>query len=76
MIYMELVKLLSNGHSPQIRRNGKLLVRMCRMRVTVWRMSANVGECIECRMYRVRGKGLANVGRMYRVRGEGLANVG
>ncbi len=37
---------------------------------------ANVGECIECQMYRVRGKGLANVGRMYRVRGEGLANVG
>ncbi len=29
---------------------------------------ANVGECIECRMYRVRGKGLANVGRMSRVR--------
>ena len=29
---------------------------------------ANVGECIECRMYRVREKGLANVGRMYRVR--------
>ena len=37
---------------------------------------ANVGECIECRMYRVRGKGLANVGRMYRVRGKWLANVG
>ncbi len=36
---------------------------------------ANVGECIECRMYRVRGKGLANVWRMYRVRGKGLANV-
>ncbi len=27
-------------------------------------------------MYRVRGKGLANVGRMYRVRGKWLANVG
>jgi hypothetical protein len=25
---------LSNGHSPQIRENGELLVRMCRMRVT------------------------------------------
>jgi hypothetical protein len=37
---------------------------------------ANVGECIECRMYRVRGKWLANVGRMYRVRGKWLANVG
>ena len=37
---------LSNGHSPQIRRNGELLVRM---RVTVWRMLANVSsvECIE-----------------------------
>ncbi len=32
------------------------------------------GECE--RMYRVRGKGLANVGRMYRVRGKGLANGG
>ena len=41
--------VVSNGHSPQIRRNGELLVRMCRMRVTVWRMSANVSsvECIE-----------------------------
>ncbi len=28
------------------------------------------------RMYRVRGKWLANVGRMYRVRGKCLANVG
>jgi hypothetical protein len=27
-------------------------------------------------MYRIREKGLANVGRMYRVRGKGLANVG
>ncbi len=26
--------IISNGHSPQIRRNGELLVRMCRMRVT------------------------------------------
>ncbi len=32
------------------------------------------GECE--RMYRVRGKWLANVGRMYRVRGKWLANVG
>ncbi len=36
---------------------------------------ANAGECIECRMCRVRGKGLANVWRMYRVRGKWLANV-
>ena len=28
------------------------------------------------RMYRVRGKWLANVWRMYRVRAKGLANVG
>ncbi len=46
---LKIGKIISNGHSPQIRRNGELLVRMCRMRVTVWRMSANVssGECIE-----------------------------
>ena len=46
---IEIVFFLSNGHSPQIRRNGELLVRMCRMRVTVWRMSANVSsvKCIE-----------------------------
>jgi hypothetical protein len=37
---------------------------------------ANAGECIECRMCRVRAKGLANVWRMYRVRAKGLANVG
>ena len=36
---------------------------------------ANAGECIECQMCRVRGKGLANVWRMYRVRGKWLANV-
>ncbi len=44
-----LVIELSNGHSPQIRQNGELLVRMCRMRVTFWRMLANVSsvECIE-----------------------------
>ena len=39
-------KKLSNGHSPQIRENGKLLVRMCRMRVTFFQKLplANVGE--------------------------------
>jgi hypothetical protein len=44
-----VASLLSNGHSPQICQNGELLVRMCRMRVTFWRMSANVSsvECIE-----------------------------
>jgi hypothetical protein len=39
---------LSNGHSPQIRQNGELLVRMCRMRVTFWRMSANVSASGHC----------------------------
>ena len=50
-IGLKLEPKLSNGHSPQIRRNGKLLVRMCRMWVTVWRMPANVSsvECIESR---------------------------
>ncbi len=40
------VLLLSNGHSPQIRENGELLVRMCRMRVTFFQKwpLANVGE--------------------------------
>ncbi len=44
-----LANLLSNDHSPQIRQNGELLVRMCRMRVSFWRMPANVSsiECIE-----------------------------
>jgi hypothetical protein len=69
---------LSNGHSPQICQNGKLLVRMCRGESHFsqkWRMS-NVSECIEsgemvgeCRANVSRqGKWLANVGRMYRVR--------
>ena len=41
--------LLSNGHSRQIRQNGELLVRMCRMRVTFWRMSGwrMSVECVE-----------------------------
>ncbi len=42
-------------------------------RVTFFSKMANV-ECE--RMYRVRGKWLANVGGMYRVRGKWLANVG
>ena len=44
-----LVFDVSNGHSRQIRQNGELLVRMCRMRVSFWRMPANVSsiECIE-----------------------------
>ncbi len=74
-----IVYILSNGHSPQIRRNGELLVRMCRMRVTVWRMSANVssveciesgekgwrmsGECIESGQSRAANVGASKIGR-------------
>ena len=70
---------LSNGHSPQIRQNGELLVRMCRMRVTVWRMSANVssveciesgekgwqmsGKCIESGQSRAANVGASKIGR-------------
>jgi hypothetical protein len=41
--------LLSNGHSPQIRQNGELLVRMCRGEPQKVSKSplANVSECIE-----------------------------
>ncbi len=61
---------LSNGHSPQIRENGKLLVRMC------WGEShfsqkwpfANVGESNESSQH-----GLANVGESSQ---KCLANVG
>jgi hypothetical protein len=42
---------LSNGHSPQICQNGKLLVRMCRG-------ESHFSQNVECeRMYRVRGNG-------------------
>jgi hypothetical protein len=64
---------LSNGHSRQIRQNGELLVRMCRMRRHIL---ANVGLANVGRMCLVRGKWLANVGRMCRVQGKWLANVG
>jgi hypothetical protein len=30
LFYRDFVFCISNGHSPQIRQNGKLLVRMCR----------------------------------------------
>ncbi len=46
----------------------------CRTWANVLSPGKVVGECR--RMYRVRGKWLANVGRMYRVRGKWLANVG
>jgi hypothetical protein len=64
---------LSNGHSPQIRENGKLLVRMWRGKSHFsqkWRL-ANVGESGE---YSVNG--LANVGESGEYSVNGLANVG
>ncbi len=45
----EIGYFVSNCHSPQIRQNGELLVRMCRGESHFsqkWRMS-NVSECIE-----------------------------
>jgi hypothetical protein len=65
--------ILSNGHSPQIRQNGELLVRMCRMRLRMrMRMPlANVGESGE---YSVSG--LANVGEFGESAQHGSANVG
>ncbi len=65
--------LLSNGHSPQIRENGELLVRMWRGESRFsqkWRL-ANVGESGE---YSVNG--LANVGEFGESAQHGSANVG
>ena len=65
--------LLSNGHSPQIRENGELLVRMCRMRVSFfqkWSL-ANVGEFGESEQNR-----LANVGEFIESEQNRLGNVG
>jgi hypothetical protein len=52
---------LSNGHSPQIRQNGELLVRMCRGESQKVSKSplANVSECIESGLSRVAN--LANL---------------
>ncbi len=65
---------LSNGHSPQIRENGELLVRMWQGDEShfsqKWRL-ANVGESGE---YSVNG--LANVGEFGESAQHGLANVG
>jgi hypothetical protein len=64
---------LSNGHSPQIRENGELLVRMWRGESHFsqkWRL-ANVGESGE---YSVNG--LANVGEFGESAQHGSANVG
>jgi hypothetical protein len=68
-----IVFYLSNGHSPQIRENGKLLGRMWRGESHFsqkWRL-ANVGESRE---YSVNG--LANVGEFGESAQHGLANVG
>ena len=64
---------LSNGHSPQIRKNGKLLVRMCRIRVSFFQKwpLANVGEFGESEQNR-----LANVGEFIESEQNRLANVG
>ena len=64
---------VSNGHSPQIRENGELLVRMWRGESHFsqkWRL-ANVGESGE---YSVNG--LANVGKFGESAQHGSANVG
>ena len=66
---------LSNGHSPQIRQNGELLVRMCRGESHFsqkWRMS-NVSECIESR--EMVGECRANVSSPGKMVGECWANV-
>jgi hypothetical protein len=67
------VYFLSNGHSPQIRENGELLVRMWRGESHFsqkWRL-ANVGESGE---YSVNG--LANVGEFGESAQHSSANVG
>ena len=65
--------LVSNGHSPQIRENGELLVQMGRGESHFsqkWHL-ANVGESGE---YSVNG--LANVGEFGESTQHGSANVG
>ncbi len=64
---------LSNGHSPQIRENGELLVRMCQMRVSFFQKwpLANVGEFGESEQNR-----LTNVGEFIESEQNRLANVG
>jgi hypothetical protein len=50
IVFFDYVRCkVSNGHSPQIRRNGELLVRMCRGESQKVSKSplANVSECIE-----------------------------
>ncbi len=66
---------LSNGHSPQIRQNGELLVRMCRGESHFsqkWRMS-NESECIESG--EMVGECRANVSSPGKMVGECWANA-
>jgi hypothetical protein len=35
---VQIVFLVNNGHSPQIRKNGELLVQMCRMLVSFFKL--------------------------------------
>jgi hypothetical protein len=70
---LKLVLHLSNGHSPQIRENGELLMRMCRGEshfFQKWPL-ANVGEFGESEQNR-----LANVGKSGESEQNRLANVG
>jgi hypothetical protein len=64
---------LSNGHSPQIRENGELLVRMCRGESHFSRKwpLASVRESGESAQH-----GLANVGEFGESARHGSANVG
>ncbi len=73
--FLSVVHYLSNGHSPQIRQNGKLLAQMCRGEshfCQKWRMS-NVSECIESGESGWRMS--ANVSSPGKVVGECRANV-
>ena len=68
-----IVQKVSNGHSPQIRQNGKLLVRMCRGESHFsqkWPL-ANVGESGESSQH-----GLTNVGESGESSQKCLASVG
>jgi len=73
VIWWSFKSQLSNGHSPQIRKNGELLVRMCRMRVSFFQKwpLANVGKFGESKQNR-----LANVGEFIESEQNRLANVG
>jgi hypothetical protein len=52
--FLKCSDLLSNGHSPQIRENGELLVRMCQMGVSFFQKLP--GQC--GRVWRVLAKPL------------------